>query len=261
MPGGAGKKGRSMSDLSAGAGERLAHARRANLLVPPLTSEEAPDVAAAYAVQRAAIAAWGLDPAGWKIGASSADVQTRLGLAHAFYGPLFAPDCHPDGSAIVRPAGLRGLEVELAFRLGRDLPAGKTYTVEEVADAAAGLYLALEVVATRQEGALKGLAAIADFGLNHAFVHGPAVEGWRELDLAAVHAAFLIDDRQRAEGDASVVLGSPLLALTWLANAGPGLRAGQWISTGALTGLQPTPDACTVTGDFGQLGRVTAQLV
>lgn len=253
-------QGEGMGNLSAEAGERLAHARRANLLVPPLTVDELPDVPAAYSVQQAAIAAWGLEPVGWKIGASSTEVQARLGLGHAFYGPLFAPDCHPDGSPIARPVGLRGLEVELAFRLGRDLPAGRTYTVDEVADAAAGLYLALEVVASRQEGGLKGLAAIADFGLNHAFVHGPAVEGWRDLDLPSVRAAFLVDGEKRAEGDAAVVLGSPLLALAWLANEGPGLRAGQWISTGTLTGLQPTPEPCTVTGDFGPLGRVSAQL-
>jgi 2-keto-4-pentenoate hydratase len=250
-----------MSDVSAEVGERLAHARRANQLVAALPPEEVPDLATAYAVQRAAVAAWRLEPAGWKIGATSTDTQARLKLDGPFYGPLFAPECHPTGSAFAQPPGLRGVEVELAFRLGRDLPTRDGgYAVEEVAEASAGLYLALEIVATRQEGALEGLRAIADFGLNHAFIHGPAVEGWRDLDLPAIHAALLIDGQPRAEGRAAVVMGSPLAALTWLANNGPGLRAGQWISTGTLTGLAPLPGPCEITGDFGPLGRVAAQM-
>ncbi|HMR30650.1 MAG TPA: fumarylacetoacetate hydrolase family protein [Geminicoccaceae bacterium] len=249
-----------MADLAVEAGERLAHARRADQLIPALTEDEVPDIAAAYAVQRAAVAAWTQEPIGWKIGATSADTQGRLKVSGPFYGPIFAAHSHPSGTAVPGAAGLRGVEVELAFRLGRDLPAGTAYEPAEVAEAAAGLYLALEFVATRQEGGLEGRRAIADFGLNHAFVHGAAVEGWRDLDLAAIHAAVLVDGHKRAEGDAAVVLGSPLEALAWLAKNGPGLRAGQWISTGTLTGLLALPEPCTVTGDFGPLGRVTAQL-
>ena len=250
-----------MGDLAVEAGERLAHARRANQLIAALTEDEVPDIAAAYAVQRAAIAAWPQEPIGWKIGATSAEVQGRLKAPGPFYGPIFAAHSHPSGTAVAGAAGLRGVEVELAFRLGRDLPARNGgWSVEEVADAMAGLYLALEFVATRQEGGLEGRRAIADFGLNHAFVHGPAVEGWRDLDLAAIHAAVLVDGHKRAEGDAAVVLGSPLKALAWLADNGPGLRAGQWISTGTLTGLLALPEPCVVTGDFGRLGQVSAQL-
>ena len=55
-------------------------------------------------------------------------------------------------------------------------------------------------------------------------------------------------------------LGSPLAALKWLADYGPGLRAGQWVSTGSLTGLTALAGPCAVIGDFGPLGRVAAQL-
>jgi 2-keto-4-pentenoate hydratase len=250
-----------MSEVSAEAGQRLAHARRANQLVPPLADEEVPDLAAAYAVQQEAIAAWRLEPAGWKIGATSSAVQTRLGLDGPFYGPLFAPACHPSGIALTRPVGLRGVEVEVAFRLGRDLPRRQEgYTLDEAIEAAAGVFLALEILATRQEGPLEGLRAVADFGLNHAFVHGPAIEGWRDLDLPAVHASLLIDGQRRAHGEAAVVMGGPLIALAWLATHGPGLRAGQWVSTGTLTGLEPLAGPCEIVGDFGPLGRVAAQM-
>ena len=95
-----------MGDLAAEAGERLAHARRANQLVPALTEDDVPDFAAAYAVQRAAIAAWPQEPIGWKIGATSADTQARLKLAEPFYGPMFAAHSHPSGTAI--PGGIGG---------------------------------------------------------------------------------------------------------------------------------------------------------
>jgi len=250
-----------MGDLAVEAGERLAHARRANRLVPALSEDEVPDLGAAYAVQRAAVAAWPQDPIGWKIGATSADTQNRLKLAAPFYGPIFAAHSHPSGSAVPGATGLRGVEIELAFRLGRDLPARDGgWSAAEVADAAAGLYLALEFVATRQEGGLEGRRAVADYGLNHAFVHGPAVEGWRELGLADIRASLLVDGERRAEGSAAVVLGSPLAALQWLADNGPGLQAGQWVSTGTLTGLTALPGPCAVVGDFGRLGQVAAQL-
>jgi 2-keto-4-pentenoate hydratase len=240
------------------AGRQLAGARAGNKLIAPLDDGLLADAGAAYRVQRAAVAAYGAPEAGWKLGATGAAAQELLRLPGPFRAPLLAPLCLASGSRFALPPGTRGVEVELAFRIGRTLPARSGgYDPEALVAAASSLHPALEIVGCREErDALDGLHAIADFGVNIAFVHGPAIAGWTRLDLAAVTAACRIDGVQRATGAASAVLGSPLLALAWLTRQGVALRDGDWVSTGSLTGITPLRGARKVVGDFGPLGSV-----
>lgn len=244
------------------AGRRLAQARADGRLIAPLDDALVADAAAAYRVQRAAVAAFAAPLSGWKLGATGAAAQSFLRLPGPFHAPLLAPFCLASGTRFAPPAGTRGVEVELAFRLGRDLPARPGgHGVDEVAAAIASLHPALELVGCREDReSLDGLHAIADFGVNIAFVSGPQIAGWAELDLPAVTATCRVDGEERAAGAAAVVLGSPLLALAWLTRQGVALRAGDWVSTGSLTGITPLTGARRVTGDFGRLGRVDLQL-
>jgi 2-keto-4-pentenoate hydratase len=209
-------------------------------------------------VQQAAVAALAGPTVGWKLGASNEPVQRLLRLQAPFYAPLVAGECYPSGVRIGLAPGIRGVEVELAFRLARDLPArDEGYPPDAILPALGSLHPALEVVGTREaRAALDGLHAIADFGLNVAFVHGPAIAAWRELDLAGVAARCIVDGVEAANGRSDIVLGSPLAALAWLTRQGVALRAGDWISTGSITGITPLHPAAQVVGDFGPLGRV-----
>lgn len=240
------------------AGERLARARAQHRLIEPLPDTVLADVPGAYRVQRAAVAALARPVAGWKLGATTGAVQTLLRLQAPFSAPLVASACHPSGAKLELLPGTRGVEVELAFRMARDLPARQQgYPPDDIVPAIASLHPALEIVGTReQRAALDGRHAIADFGLNVAFVHGAAIAGWRELDLASIAARCLLDGAEAARGTADLVLGSPLLALAWLTRQGVALRAGDWISTGSITGITPLHPAAHVVGDFGPLGRV-----
>jgi 2-keto-4-pentenoate hydratase len=240
------------------AGEQLARARAGRHLIDPLPDRLLADLASAYRVQRAAVAALAGPTVGWKLGATAGPVQRLLRLQAPFHAPLIAGECYPSGARIGLAPGTRGVEVELAFRLARDLPARKEgYPPEAILPALGSLHPALEVVGTREARALlDGLHAIADFGLNIAFVHGPAIAGWRGLDLAGVGARCVVDGVEAARGTSAVVLGSPLLALAWLTRQGVALRAGDWISTGSITGITPLHPAARVVGDFGPLGRV-----
>lgn len=240
------------------AGERLARARAGRHLIEPLPDAVIGDLAGAYRLQRAAVAALARPIAGWKLGATAEPVQALLGLGAPFYAPLIASECHPSGAQLELAPGTRGVEVELAFRMARDLPARREgYPPEEILPALASLHPALEIVGTREALVdLDGLHAIADFGLNVAFVHGPAIAGWRGLDLAGVAARCVLDGVEAARGTADVVLGGPLRALAWLTRQAVALRAGDWISTGSITGITPLRAAAQVVGDFGPLGRV-----
>ena len=61
------------------------------------------------------------------------------------------------------------------------------------------------------------------------------------------------------------LIGDPLDGVLWLANyraaCGDGMRAGQIISTGSLTGVQMTAPGDHVMADFGSLGTVELQLL
>jgi 2-keto-4-pentenoate hydratase len=236
--------------------ETLARARLAGTIVPPL---EVGDEAEAYRLQAAAVAALGQALAGLKIGATAAAAQAAFGISGPFWGPMPEPDVHASGASLPARPGRRGVECEIAFRLARDLAKReRPYTREEVEAAVGSVHLAIEVIGLRMaaDGPLSGFQTIADFAGNAAFVHGPAIADWRTRDLATIEAACLVNGTERARGKASVVMGSPLVALRWLADRGPGLKAGQWVSTGTLTGLTPIAAGDRVKGVFTGLGEV-----
>ena len=248
-----------MSEDVSAAGRRLAQARAGHHLAAPLPEALIADIAGAYAVQAAAVAAYAQPRVGWKLGATGTVAQQRLGLTAPFHAPLFADGSAPSGATLPAPPGLRGVEVELAFKLAQNLPARPGgYRPDALRGAVASLHPALEVVAAREDRReLEGRHAIADFGLNAAFVYGEAIADGLALELPKVTARCLVDGESRAEGAASAVLGDPWLALAWLTEQGVALAAGDWVSTGTLTGITPAGAGRAVTGDFGQLGRVS----
>jgi 2-keto-4-pentenoate hydratase len=63
-------------------------------------------------------------------------------------------------------------------------------------------------------------------------------------------------------GAGAAVLGSPLVALAWLANTlgerGVALEAGHVVLPGSITAAVPVAAGDTVTASFGGIGSVTA---
>ena len=88
--------------------------------------------------------------------------------------------------------------------------------------------------------------------------------GERAVDLAAHPVRAFANDTMAGEGDGSVVLGDPRIALTWLVNElsrhQMTLRAGEVVTTG--TCVKPVAIAAgeTISGDFGPLGRVAVTI-
>ncbi|MDF1584933.1 2-keto-4-pentenoate hydratase [Marinimicrococcus flavescens] len=187
-----------------GAGAALAHARKTAMQVPPPWPEAPAGLEQAYALQRAAIAALGGGLAGWKIGATGKDHQARLKTDRPFFGPIPATDLHEadaqNGVALPFRPGTRGVECEIAFCMARALPSRKApYGRDEVKAAVGSLHPALEVVGTRvaADGLPDVRLAIADYGLNMAFLPGAAVAGWHELDLSSIAARWCWATRSR----------------------------------------------------------------
>ncbi len=247
------------------AGRALAEARRERRALLDLPGGLPSDEAAAYAIQRGAVDAYGGKRVGHKIGATSPEAQAMLKTDHPFRAPLFEADCHDDGVAFSEPGyGLVGIEPEFALRLGRDLPArGASYELTEVRDAVAAVHPVFEIIGLRLPNELfkNAIVVTADFGANAGFVRGKGVSDWQDHDLSAIPVRVDIDGAEVAVGSGEKVMGHPLNSLLWLANdlsaKGEGLSAGDWISTGTCAGIVPIASGQKAEADFGPIGKVS----
>lgn len=240
------------------AANRLMDARRTRTPLEELPAELRPtSLHEAYVVQDTMATAYG-DIGGWKVGAPTADAE-----------PIFAPMpkalIAPSG-AVLRGIRYRGLEAEVAFLLGRDLPARtEAYTRDEVLAAVASCHPAIEVL---ESGLIDPVTAdrlsmIADLQMHGAFLYGPAIADWRSIDFAQEKVTLAVDGSVRVEKQGSNTSGDLLRLLPYLANEGAfrtgGLEAGQWITTGSWTGnIQAMPHS-SVDVTFGTLGRMSVR--
>jgi len=186
-----------------------------------------PDEAAAYRVQdalHARLGAAGQGPlAGHKIGCTTAVMQQFLGIANPCAGGVLAPTVRHRVGSFAHAGFLHvGVECEIAVRLARPLPAaGAPYDAAGVAAAVGSCMAAIEVVDDRYEDyrSLDTPTLIADDFFNAGCVLGDQVESWRELDLAALEGRMTINGGELGRGRGGDILGHPLKALAWLANA------------------------------------------
>jgi 2-keto-4-pentenoate hydratase len=240
----------------------ILEARRARRPVPSLGAAAPVSAAEGYATQRRLAERLGaVPPAGFKIGATTRQMQEYLGVSGPAAGFVTRAGLHADG-ATLRFADFMniGVECEIGVRLGDDLPAGPC-TPEQAAAAMAEAFAAIELVENRYDDfrALGAPTLIADQVFHAGGVLGPVQQGWRGLDLAALRGEFRIDGKVRASGHGRDLLGHPAAALAWLAASGAaevfgGLKAGQVVFLGSVTPALWLEGPCTVEADFGPLG-------
>ncbi|MBU8539729.1 2-keto-4-pentenoate hydratase [Falsiroseomonas tokyonensis] len=244
-------------------------ARQARQNLAPLGAAAPADAAGGYAVQREVAQAMGaIPPAGFKIGATTRQMQAYLGLT----GP--AAGFVPAGGLHATPARVRfadfvapGVECEVGLRLGADLPAGPC-SREQAQSAVAEVFAAIEIVEKRYDdlAALGTPTLIADQVFHAGGVIGAPAAGWRGLDLGATRGRMQVGGELRGEGLGADLLGHPMEALAWLA-ASPaaavfgGLRAGQVVFLGSVTPPIWIEGPTEVVVEFDTLGRVELHFV
>lgn len=228
-------------------------------MVKPNTLEEG------YIVQDQIIKNIGIPLIGWKIAITSDDLMKKAGVSEPVSGPLFSQWAHPEPQTINNGSPtLYGFEFEFAFRMAETLPSRQEpYSKEEVKAAIGSMHLAIEPVGTRYtQGPVKsGLAQFAaDHGGNFGFVYGPPIKDWQSIELANVMVTGYMNDKKVGENLGKNVMGDPLNSITWLANhlqkRGYALKAGEWVTTGAVVGPVPAAPPIKVRGHFGSLGSV-----
>ena len=210
------------------------------------------------------------DVLGWKIAATSTAGQKHINVSGPLAGRILSGQVLAPGALVPAQGNrMRVAEPEMAFVLGRDLPArDKAYTTAEVMAAVDSLSPSLEIPNSRfAEFTAAGEAQLlADNACAHQFILGPAApEVWRSLDLSR-HAVSARVTHQHGRswsrgGSGAAVLGDPRTALTWLVNElsslGIGTQAGQFVTTGTCMPPLELAEGDQVEADFGALGRVS----
>ena len=223
----------------------LGEARRAARPVPeippdirPTTSDEAYDVQ--DALHRFLCAASGDGRAGWKVGATTPGMQAYLGVDGPAYGHILTDSMLANGATLPAAEFCNpGIECEIAVRLSADADSGP-YDRDRIAAVIGAVFPAIEIVENRYGDFLaRGTPTlIADDFFHKACVPGMATEAWHALDLAALAGRTLIDGTERGAGTGADVMGHPLEAVAWLANAraarGAPLSAGDIVLTGSV---------------------------
>lgn len=222
-----------------------------------------PDKATAYRIAGLVADELGWPVLGWKIAAMKGEMQRALRTDSPIYGRTYFLRETP---ATFLHASLASPipEVEYQARLGADLPPReKTYTVEEVTEAVVSLHPGVELAECRfvHDQAFPPLPAIlADGAGSGTIVYGPPIDDWRQRDIADQEVTLSANGRVRRKGTAAAALDHPMVPLTWLANelsrTGVGLKAGQMVSTGTLTGMLAPKAGEAYLADFGPFGSV-----
>lgn len=236
--------------------ERLLEARR-NGTPAPWRDLQLPDRAAAYAVQD--IVASKLGPvAGWKVGAADTKAEP-IGAPCPMIGISESP------SAFDGPEWrMRGVEVEVGLRLGRDLAGAPSRS--DCIRAVEALLPVVEIVETRLADWSEStpLAKLADFQSHGALVLGqPSPIDPATLDLRDVRAELAFDGQTIASTRGGNPAGDVWRLLAWLVGhaeaRGRPLRAGDVITTGSCTGLLFAAPAARVSAQVLGLGEVVLQ--
>lgn len=229
-------------------GDELFDALTAARMVAPLT-ERFPQLTIedAYAIQQRLLSRrlqQGERIIGKKIGVTSQAVMDMLKVNQPDFGQLTDRMVVNQGasvpmSSLIQPKA----EGEIAFVLKHDL-AGPGVTVADVLRATEGVMACFEIVDSRiRDWQIKIQDTVADNASCGVIVLGDRLVDPRSLDLYTTGMVLEKNGRIVGTGAGAATMGSPVIAVAWLANTlgrlGMSLKAGEVILSGALSAMVP----------------------
>lgn len=198
---------------------------------------------------------------GRKIGLTSKAVQVQLGVDQPDFGILLnTMEVLNNNSISISEMMQPKVEAEIAFVLGRDLPAHEM-TAHELISAIDYALASIEIVGSRIENwNIKITDTIADNASASHFVVGHKPVKLHDLDLINCQMRMTKNDKIVSEGTGAACLGSPLNATLWLVNTmaklGTPLKAGEVILSGALGPMASVEAGDIFEASFTGLGIV-----
>jgi len=255
-------------DRTAAVAEFLLELRQSLRIVEGIPADIAPRTPEeGYGVQellvRKLLDAGGGHTVGYKIACTSEMAQRALGVNEPFFGTLLSHTCYRSGVTLPASAfTLRCIEAEFGFEIAEDVPIGREYTSDSIAEFIGAAIPSIEIVDHRYRDwkTVGAPSLLADNAIHGAWVAGEPRTDWRGIDYARHPVLLIVNGMETFPGSGAAVLGNPLNVVAWLANElpkyGRRLRRGDRITTGVTTDIYMANPGDHLIADFGALGKV-----
>ncbi len=231
---------------------RLAAARRAGTRI---VLPDAPrDFDEAAVVQDKMIAALGARTIGWKVNELPGGMVT--------FAPILDVGAVANGGTwTVVGSEPAGMELEIAFRMGRDVAPGASRA--EIIKAVGAAHVVFELCQSRiaDPANVERHVALADAISNHGIVVGPEITGWRAMGFKAVPGRLFVDGQMLKDGQSADPWRALEVLPAALGKLQKKLSAGQIVITGSLIGMNWITGRHDLRGVIDGCGEVTMKLV
>lgn len=241
--------------------QALVDARRHDAVLNVYPGAMPASLAEAYRIQDQAIAyagaCAGRTIGGWKIGRIRQPEAGQFG-AERLAGPIFSDSIMEGGDTAAAVQVLRGfaaVEAEVLLRLSATPSAD--LSTEDAPAFVDEVRFGIEVASSPFVGINQNGPAVtvSDFGNNFGLVVGPPIPDAKTPGALDRLAVLSIDNVVVGTGLVADMLDGPFGSLAFLARLmgerGLRLEPGQWVSTGAITGVHPIRHGQHVRATFG----------
>ena len=249
-------------------GDSLYQALRSNSVIDPITNQY-PDMTIedAYAVQKRMIDRRVQDGeviVGKKIGVTSRAVMNMLGVYQPDFGYMMDRMIVNEGESIAMSTLIQPkAEGEIAFLLKKDLM-GPGLSNADILAATECVIPCFEIVDSRiRDWKIKIQDTVADNASCGVFVLGDSAVSPRKVVLSTCGMVLEKNGEIIATGSGAAAMGSPVNAITWLANTlgrlGVPLKAGEVVLSGALAAMFPCAAGDNFRVSIGGIGACSVR--
>lgn len=235
--------------------------------LPEIPGTPPRSLAEAYAIQDCAVRRLGSSIVGWKVGSIAPALTPRL-RADRFCGPLTQVyDGRDDSSGPVAvgiiAGGFAAIEAELVVRIAKPFRSGAAVTsITQVHEFIDAIHVGVEIAGSPMPRIVDygPIGAVADHGNSLGVVVGRTLShaDWQALSPLSVEVH--VAGELVGTGGPDNVPGGLWAALSFvfgnLSARGFGLRTGDWVSTGAMTGVHPIEPGQRASVVFGHESRI-----
>ena len=245
--------------------DAFVQARRTGEAIATYPGQKPADLAAAYAIQDAALSIWDRTVGGWKVGKINPPSDALLG-ANRLIGPAFTDQIFEEGDPqahfTIFRGGFAAAEAEFMLRLApKDgpLPTNREEAMEWVDEVRIGIELASSPYANiNVDGPC---VTVSDHGNNAGLLLGKPVpkDIWPKLD--EIEVTLEIEGEIAGRATTATMLDGPFGAVAFLlgnlTKRNIPLKAGWWVSSGAITGVHDVKLGDKVVARFAGLGEAS----
>lgn len=231
-----------------------------------------PDLDAAYRCQDEAISLWNDTIAGWKVGWIPEPLSQKYGV-NRLVGPIFNRSVRRSNGnetldVPVFAQGFAAIEAEFVVQLSRDAPANVAeWTTETARRFVKTMYIGIEIASSPLQNIndYGSAVVVSDFGNNAGLVLGVEIPDWQSRAPETLNCEARIEGTTVGRGTAAAVNGGPLAALAFAlrcnARRGRPLKAGDYVSTGAATGVHSIAAGQSAEAIFTGVGSLRCRTI